>query len=105
LPDWRPNPDTEQARLAIVQAAVRSAPFLIPIYAHRYIPSDPNAPGNPVFSVYQTDIIHYGCDLADYFHQEFHAPLPDWAARSPKPIRFWGESVDWRGDDALFANT
>jgi hypothetical protein len=39
---------------------------LIPIFVHRMMPDDPHLAGNPVFSVHQTDIIHYGFALADY---------------------------------------
>jgi len=39
----------------------------IPVYSHRYLPSEPKATGNPVLSVHQTDIIYYGNDLASYF--------------------------------------
>jgi hypothetical protein len=56
----------------------------------RYIPAEPNESRNPVFSVHQTDIIHYGNDLADYFQREFQVPLPDRAAREPRPISVLG---------------
>ena len=36
-----------------------------------------NEHGNPVFSVYQMDIIYYGYDLATYFASEFDFELPD----------------------------
>jgi hypothetical protein len=53
------------------------------------MPDKPHLPGNPVFSVHQTDIIHYGFDLADYLRHEF-----DLSGREPwpeevRPIRFW----------------
>jgi hypothetical protein len=59
-------------------------------------PREPNEAGNPIFSVHQTDIIYYGNDLVDYFHDEFHVPLPDWAVRGPRSIRFWEEALSWR---------
>jgi len=43
----------------------------------RFMPDTPAEAGNPVFSVMQTDIIHYGNDLADYLHNEFGVPRPD----------------------------
>ena len=43
------------------------APRLIPLISHRYLPETANETGNPVFSVYQSDVIHYGTDVADYF--------------------------------------
>jgi ATP-dependent Zn protease len=33
--------------------------------------ADRNALGNPVFSIYQSDIIEYGSDLRTYFLREF----------------------------------
>jgi hypothetical protein len=96
LAEWGPKPAEEQARFQIVKSAVASAPRLIPIFVHRYIPAEPNDAGNPVFSVHQTDIIYYGNDLADYFHHEFGVPLPEWAARTPRPIRFWDDALRWR---------
>jgi len=35
------------------------------------MPERPLEAGNPVFSVYQTDIICYGADLRDYLENEF----------------------------------
>lgn len=76
------------------------APKLIPILSHRYQPGEPHLAGNPGSSVYQTDSIHDGDDLADYLAHEFqvtppellpdHSLLcPDGAARSRRPVRFW----------------
>lgn len=63
------------------------------MFAHRFIPDTPAAAGNPVFSIVQTDIIHYGSDLADYFAREFGVPRPSWAAQAPKEIPFWSDLV------------
>ena len=112
-PTWGERPDTLALAFAQAREYIALAPRLIPIYSHRYLPADPLLPGNPVFSVYQTDIIYYGYDLATYFAQEFAPqhdrllygdapdhdawraetdfPLPGWAAREPRPIRFWGD--------------
>jgi hypothetical protein len=77
---------------------------MIPVYSHRYLPAEPCEAGNPVLSIYQTDIIHYGYDLADYFAREFRvdaavAPeryiwTPPWAATEPRPIRFWDDVMN-----------
>jgi hypothetical protein len=67
-------------------------PTLIPIYAHRYLPAQPVLAGNPVFSVYQTDIMHYGNDLASYFAHEFGFTLPSTFENLQQPqnhIEFW----------------
>lgn len=99
--DWGPPPSELHEALQIARQKVAEAPTLIPIYAHRYLPDEPCIEGNPVFSVIQTDIIHYGNDLLTYFMNEMylrtfnpdrHAGLlPDWAAKSPRVIRFWDD--------------
>ena len=38
---------------------------------HRYLPAGRGNYGHPVLSIYQTDIIVYGTDLADYIDNEF----------------------------------
>lgn len=59
------------AACAIAHQAIEQAPRLIPIAGHRYIPDAPAEAGNPIFSVYQTDIIYYGRDLFEYLENEF----------------------------------
>lgn len=44
---------------------------MIPIYGHRYLPAGRGTHGHPVLSIYQTDIIVYGTDLADYINNDF----------------------------------
>ncbi|HTC92337.1 MAG TPA: hypothetical protein VK699_02660 [Terriglobales bacterium] len=69
--EWGERPASLNVAFNIAREAVKNAPTLIPIASHRYIPDRPNEPGNPVFSVHQTDIIYYGTDLFDYFENEF----------------------------------
>jgi hypothetical protein len=67
-------------------------PKLIPIFSHRYIPNNLIQAGNPVFSVYQMDIIYYGYDLALYFAKEFKFELPDYFEILTEPkveVEFW----------------
>src|SRR6266498_1544163 len=81
LPQWGERPaDAGDSRAVVVQR-LAEVPPLIPIYAHRAIPNEPLANGNPVFSVWQAvDVVVYGIDLDDYlareFHREFHDPEP-----------------------------
>ena len=91
--DWGERPRDDEAAAAIARRVVSLAPRLIPIYSHRYIPSEPYGDGNPVLSVYQTDIVCYGADLAEYFGTEFAARMPYWSAPSRRPIRFWDRLV------------
>ena len=98
LAEWGEKPlDSEEAK-ELVRRIVSGAPILVPIFSHRYLPAEPLLAGNPVFSVYQTDIVYYGNDLASYFQKEFGVALPDWAASKPRPIRFWDRAMRWRED-------
>lgn len=54
-----------------VRAEVAAAPKLIPLAGHRYLVGEPCRAGNPVLSVYGTDIIPYGKDLRGFLLIEF----------------------------------
>lgn len=87
-PAWGEKPDRLEDACAIATGAVRAAPRLIPVYSHRYMPAEPYAAGNPVFSVWQTDIIVYGANLLKYLHAETHG----WdgaACEGARDIRCW----------------
>jgi hypothetical protein len=89
LPEWGLRPELLADAFKIATEMIAEAPKLIPIYSHRFIPEEPHEAGNPVFSVYQMDIIYYGFDLEDYLRHEFHLPeRKDWPAKV-RPIRFW----------------
>ena len=92
LKEWGARPDSKEEQIRTARQWYDTWPRLIPMYSHRYIPSVPPEAGNPVFSVYQMDIIYYGMDLAGYFAREFKLILPDSFAipEKPKPIPFWG---------------
>ena len=93
LTAWGTRPSDLAEALAVAQAKVAEAPSLIPVYSHRYLPDEPAEAGNPVFSVYQTDIIHYGADLLSYLEAEFGIETSGPRAQAPRPIRFWGDLV------------
>ena len=100
LPEWGERPADEGARHEIAAAAVRAAPPLIPLYSHRYLPADPHEAGNPVLSVYQTDIIYYGANLEHYLANEFDRPRGDsgWLdAPTIRHIRFWSDIIEGAG--------
>lgn len=91
-PEWGPRPESLEEAFAVAERRVEEAPKLVPVLAHRYIPERPREAGNPVFSVYQTDIIYYGSDLANYFENEFgyYFGLTQYAIKEPvKRIEFW----------------
>ncbi len=91
LDEWGTQPDTLAESLAIARRELATVPRLIPVYIHRFIPSEPPEAGNPVFSVHQSDIIIYGNDLAAYLSAEFGIPNPSTSPETPRAIRFWSE--------------
>lgn len=110
LKEWGPRPGSLEEALRVASALVSSAPRLVPVYGHRMIPDEPHLPGNPVFSVHQTDIIHYGFDLADYLRHEFGLPGRQAWPDQVRPIRFWDidrfQNVRWEPDGScVFDNS
>ena len=94
---WGKKPKSLDEQFDIAKQYYQTYPKLIPIFSHRYISSDPDIEGNPVFSVHQMDIIYYGYDLASYFANEFHFALSDNFALLDKPknkIEFWTWCVE-----------
>jgi hypothetical protein len=96
--EWGTCPTEMERAKAGARTKVAEAPRLIPIFSHRYMPSEPNTSGNPVFSVYQTDIIHYGADLVSYLEAEFLGGALPQEIATVRPIRFWSRLVEVSGD-------
>lgn len=96
LDQWGEKPKDFADQKVTAAEELAKQPKLIPIYSHRYMPAEPTTSGNPVFSVYQMDIIHYGVDLADYLANEFRFELPGSFGRIANPIRirFWSDMID-----------
>jgi hypothetical protein len=96
LPEWESRPEHPEESREAVASHLAAAPAMIPIYAHRAIPNEPLAAGNPVFSIYQTDVVVYGRDLADYLVAEFdrnhHEALNE--RSDVRSIRFWTRMLD-----------
>jgi len=96
LDKWGTKPADYNKQKKIAINELTTQPKLIPVYSHRYIASEPSEISNPIFSVYQMDIIYYGNDLMDYFSNEFNIELPKsfGAINEPKQIQFWSKMVD-----------
>ena len=94
--DWGEKPATLDELKTVMKAKYMSAPLLIPIYSHRFLPAEPCDVGNPVYSVMQTDIICYGKNLADYLEVEFLGKSLEESFGSYDEIRkidFWHEML------------
>ncbi len=97
LDKWGEKPLDTEDQFIVAKRYVDRAPKLIPIYSHRYIPDSPNQAGNPILSVYQTDIIVYGSTLEMYLLNEFGsaASREDLSSSlGEKKIKFWSRLVD-----------
>jgi hypothetical protein len=92
---WGAQPSDVDEALAVAEQHVAAAPLLLPVYAHRFLPAEPNLAGNPVFSVWQaTDTIYYGYNLQNYLRNEFLSGEPDLGTpQDHRAIRFWSEIV------------
>lgn len=91
--EWGHRPRVVSEAVALAKSVLLAAPPMVPIYGHRYLPSEPHAEGNPVLSMYQSDIIYYGSDLWDYIHIEFgHTQRPS-PGSSARDVPFWSTLV------------
>lgn len=89
-PEWGDRPTSLREQRDRLKEIFSGVPRMIPLYSHRYIPQEPFEAGNPVFSIYQADVICYGTDLKDWIEREHDS----WSAKPWKPIkeiRFWSE--------------
>jgi hypothetical protein len=92
---WGERPSDGATALDTARRLLRAAPVLVPVYAHRYLPAGARSFGHPVLSMWQTDAIYYGLDLADYMHREFDEARgdvdEDWNPKATVP--FWRDLV------------
>jgi len=92
---WGPRPDDHGHAVDLARMELSALPPLIPVYGHRYLPSEPHRSGNPVFSVYQTDVIYYGADLEKYLAVEFgKQEFTREATESGVRVPFWTELAE-----------
>ena len=98
---WGPRPLDEAAAVTVARRHLEAAPKLVPVHSLRYLPAAPAPSAAPVFSVHQTDVIHYGTDLDDYVVHEFGI-TGDWSPRRPTVrIPFWSDLADGAEDGDL----
>jgi hypothetical protein len=90
---WGQRPADNGQALNLARGHLARAPKMIPVYGHRYLPTGHGTYGHPVLSIYQTDIIVYGTDLATYIDSEFSGSgVVISAAWTPPPmVPFWSE--------------
>jgi hypothetical protein len=93
LEAWGPRPMEDAAAVSFIDGLLSKAPPLIPVYGHRYMPSLPSEPGNPVFTLEGSSATYAGFDLVAYFKHEFHVPFVEGNETSPRRIAFWSDLV------------
>ena len=98
---WGVKPTTLEAQETRLRELVNAAPKLVPIFGHRFLLTEPCKVGNPILSIYQSDMIIYADNLHSYFLAEFgslvgvgeaisYQPVPQRRA-TYQTIPFWGE--------------
>ena len=94
LKSWGEKPSGLEDKLLIAKKQMEAVPKLIPIMGHRYIPSEPNETDNPIYSVYQMDIVIYGENLWEYFELEFRKKqYSDIEFSLIKEVLFWHDII------------
>jgi hypothetical protein len=93
---WGSRPNDDASALETARRMLADAPRMVPIYGHRYLPAGRGTYGHPVLSIWQTDIIYYGLDLADYIDREFGKGDRDQGEDRWRPqanVEFWRDLV------------
>jgi hypothetical protein len=95
--DWGSKPDDRALALETARRRLADVPRMVPIYGHRYLPAGRGTFGHLVLSMWQTDIIYYGVDLADYIDREFGSrgdPSRGEDRRHPQAtLEFWRDVI------------
>ncbi len=68
---------------------------MVPVYGHRFLPAGRGTWGHPVLSMWGTDIIRYGSDLAQYITHEFGSQTDrDFTPDGDVTVDTWRDYVD-----------
>ena len=75
-----------------VRRRLETAPALLPVFSHRYMPMLEMKKDPPIISIHGVDIIYYGKNLEDYFDIEFGTKnQAEMEFDDITPIPFWSE--------------
>jgi hypothetical protein len=88
---WGPQPARNEEAVATARRYLLTAPRMIPLYSHRYLPA--GLSDHPVLSIYQTDIVSYGSDLKDWLHREFGLGTAFEGPERRTRVLFWRDLV------------
>lgn len=96
LKSWGERPKRKAEARELVLAWVANGPALVPLYSHRFAVCEPALPDTPVLSIYNSDWIYYGWNLASYLEHEFLGTdifnVQPWPPH--QPIGQWREVLD-----------
>lgn len=95
---WGPRPRGRKQRGRLVRELVAAGPQLVPVFGHRYLVGPGDRAGNPVLSIYGSDVIVYAPGLRAYLPNELGLSPPSTSgkghARPVDPIPFWQDVID-----------
>jgi len=92
--NWGAIPDNKEQKNSIIIQKLETAPILIPLFKHRYISSQFKK-DNPIFSIYDLDIIYYGENLEQYFLVEFkYKKHSEITYQKIKRVTFWSDLLE-----------
>jgi hypothetical protein len=93
---WGPRPNDPKEREARVRTLAGGGPQLIPVFGHRYLAGPPDRTGNPILSVYGSDVIILAAELGSWLPSELgiaQHPLSSANLESGAGIPFWGDVI------------
>jgi hypothetical protein len=98
---WGERPLSREGRAELITRLSTEGAPLIPLMGHRYLVGSPLASGNPVLSIYGSDVIVYSPTFGDWLVEELasmiHPALkvlaPD-ARASHFAVPFWQDVID-----------
>lgn len=76
LDSWGPRPRGRKQRGRLVRELVAAGPQLVPVFGHRYLAGPGDRVGNPVLSIYGSDVIVYAPGLRAYLPSELGLSPP-----------------------------
>ena len=98
LDEWGAPPATSAERQTRLRELVAEAPTMVPLFAHQCVPAEPCEAGNPVFSIWQSDIILDAPSVWGYLLFHF---ADVWSTVRHRPedarrVRFWTPFLELR---------
>lgn len=91
---WGVRPPRMKDALRSANYHLARAPQLVPVHSNRYLAAGRGSYGNPVLSVYQTNVSFCGTDLFDYIEREFGHLESDLSQPPVPAVPFWSDLIE-----------